>query len=189
MIAKKSFTWILILGFAMCFLVLCKKGKKNPSACNGSSTRRDIKLASDELAKEIDTVPQLISVKAIGELAVSEASSDLERQPAEKQVYQITARVDKISKHRDGDLKIKLIEGDKYINCEFPNPWCEYASESLFYKEMVETRLWLESCLDDLVGKTITITGIGFIDLNHRYPRKNADNEMELHPVLDVRLN
>ncbi len=180
---------VLFLGFFLSFLILCKKGKKNPSACNGSSTRRAIKLASDENASDIDTIPELITVEAIGELDVPEASSDMERQEAEKKVYQITAKVEKISKHRDGDLKVKLVANRKYINCEFPNPWCEYAVESRFYNELVETRLWLESCLDDLEGETITITGIGFIDLDHKFPRNNADNEMELHPVLSIKKN
>lgn len=182
--------YLLVLSAVLSLTVSCNKGKKNPNACNGSSTRREVKLATDDLASTIDTIPEVISVKAIGELSVIEAKKDTKRQPAERKIYAITATIDKISKHWDGDLKIKLTDGEKYINCEFPNPWCEYASSSLFYDEIVTTRLWLEAQEeDDLIGKTVTITGIGFIDLDHKFPRKNSDNEMELHPVLDVKLN
>ena len=85
------------------FVLSCKKGKNNPNSFNGSGTRRDINLAIDENAFEIDTVPIVISVDSIGSLSVPEANSDTQRQEVEKLVYQITAAVHKISKHRDGN--------------------------------------------------------------------------------------
>ena len=176
------FTSILIFSL----FISCKKGKNNPESCNGSSTRRDIKILIDEQTKNIDTTPVIISVKDIGELDVIEAKKDTERQPAEKKVYAITAKVDKVSKHRDGDWKVKLTDGDKYINCEFPNMGCEYIKGSSFYNQMNESRCWIEQNEEDLVGKTVTIVGVGFIDIDHKFPRKNADNEMEIHPVLNI---
>lgn len=42
---------------------------------------------------------------------------------------------------------------------------------------------------ENLVGQTLTITGVTFIDIDHRFPRNAAENELELHPVLKVEFN
>ncbi len=165
----------------------CKKGKNNPESCNGSSTRREVKLAIDDLASDIDTIPIITSVDSIGSISVPEADSDTERQDIEKRVFTITATVHKVSKHRDGDWKVKLTDGnDKYINCESPNMGCEYISSSIFLDQMQSVRDWIENNQDNLEGKTVTITGVAFIDIDHKYPRNAAENELELHPILDI---
>lgn len=176
------FVLLLFAGFAS-----CKKGKNNPKSCNGSSTRREVKIATDDLDSQVDLTPISISVDSIGSLDVPEAKKKTVRQDVEKKVFTITATVHKLSKHRDGDWKIKLTDGkDKYINCESPNMGCEYIQNSVFLSEMEIVRNWIEENKDDLVGKTVTVTGVGFIDIDHRYPRNAADNELELHPILDV---
>lgn len=163
----------------------CKKNKSD--SCNGESVRRDIKIVIDDDATDIDLVPIISTVTEIGELSVGEVDKNSDRQDVEKKVFTVTATVHKFSRHRDGDWKVKLTEGDeKYLNCESPNPGCEYATESVFIDEYVTVREWLEENKDDLVGKTVTITGVGFIDVDHKYPRNAADNEMELHPILDI---
>lgn len=40
---------------------------------------------------------------------------------------------------------------------------------------------------DNLEGKSITITGVAFIDIDHYYKRNQAENNMELHPILDIK--
>ncbi|MFK7783478.1 MAG: hypothetical protein AB8B56_00105 [Crocinitomicaceae bacterium] len=176
------FVLLLLFGF-----ISCKKGKNNPESCNGSSTRREVKIATDDLASQIDLTPISISVDSIGGLDVQEAKKNTVRQDVEKKVFEITATVHKLSKHRDGDWKIKLTDGnDKYINCESPNMGCEYIQNSTFFSEMETVRNWIEENKDDLVGKTVTITGVGFIDIDHRFPRNAAENELELHPILDI---
>ncbi|PWL32412.1 MAG: hypothetical protein DCO96_02395 [Fluviicola sp. XM-24bin1] len=168
-------------------LLSCNKGKKNTKSCNGSSTRRDVKICIDDATTQIDLTPTTIDVASIGALEVPEIDKDDPRQDAEKKVYTITATVHKLSKHRDGDWKVKLTDGnDKYINCENPNPGCEYAKDSDFYDAFLNVREWIEANKNDLVGKTVTITGVGFIDIDHKYPRNAADNEMELHPILSI---
>ena len=165
----------------------CKKGKNNPKACNGKNTRRAIKLVTDDAASEIAVIPQVISVEDLGALPVEEVDSEDGRQPVEKQVYSITATVHKVSKHRDGDWKVKLTDGnDKYVNCEAPNPGCEYIGSSTFLTEIRSVREWLNVHHETLEGKTVTIVGVGFIDIDHKYPRNAADNDMELHPILDI---
>ncbi|MCB0479577.1 MAG: hypothetical protein KDC84_15525 [Crocinitomicaceae bacterium] len=179
----EGFLFMAILLFAFS----CDKGKNNPRSCNGETTRRDVKICIDDLAAVIDTIPIQISVDSIGALNVPEISRDDPRQDVEKRVFTITAKVHKISKHRDGDWKVKLTDGnDKFINCESPNPGCEFIPTSRFLDKIILSRDWIEAHQDEIVGKVVTITGVGFIDIDHVYPRNAAENEMELHPILDI---
>ena len=163
----------------------CKKNK--PGSCNGKNTRRSIKIGVDDKAGTIDLNPIVISVAELGNLTVVEADSDTKRQDVEKKVYKITAKVHKLSKHRDGDWKVKLTNGnDKFVNCESPNPGCKHIGSSIFITQFKEVREWIEKNKDDLKGKTVTITGVGFIDVDHKYPRNAADNELEIHPILSI---
>ncbi len=174
----------------LCLFVVapsCKKGKKNPAACNGSNTRREVKLATDVASNEIIVTPIITSVDSIGSFSVPEINTDSDRQDVEKLVFTITAKVHKLSKHRDGDWKVKLTDGnDKYVNCECPNWGCEYITGSRFLPEIKTVRAWIDEHHEHLEGKTVTVTGVGFIDIDHKYPRNAAENEMELHPILDI---
>lgn len=182
----KRYSALLIIGIAF-GVFACNKGKNNPESCNGKSTRREVKLCIDTAATEINLTPVTIGVAEIGALEVPEIDKEDPRQPAEKQVYSITAKVHKLSKHRDGDWKVKLTDGnDKYVNCENPNPGCAYAKSSVFYDEFLSAREWIEMHKDSLEGKTVTITGVAFIDIDHKYPRNAAENELELHPILSI---
>lgn len=181
------YTFRILTILALTALVSCNKGKNNSESCNGKNTRREVKLGIDDDVQYVDLIPITIGVKEIGELNVPEIEKEDGRQEAEKKVYTITAKVHKLSKHRDGDWKVKLTdENDHFVNCENPNPGCEYAKESNFYQSFVDVRDWIEENKDDLVGKTVTITGIAFIDVDHKYPRNAAENELELHPILDI---
>jgi len=176
-----------LIGFC-CTMISCNKGKNNPDSCNGSSTRRDVKLAIDGDAGEIDTIAIVATVDSLGGIDLPEADSDTPRQEIEKQVFSVTGEVHKLSKHRDGDWKVKLIsDNEKYLNCEAPNPGCEFASDSPFYDQFLVVRDWIETHQDDLEGKIVTIEGVAFIDIDHKYPRNAAENEIELHPILDIR--
>ncbi len=177
----------LIIIFALNFICSCDKGKNNPDSCNGKTTRRNVKIAVDADAVEIDTVPTIIGVAEIGQLEVPESDKNSARQNIEKRVFQITAKVHKISQHRDGDWKVKLTdENDNFINCEAPNLGCKYIGSSIFYPQMLASRNWIIENKNDLVGKTVTVKGIAFIDIDHKYPRNAAENELELHPILDI---
>ena len=104
---RHLFIILLILGFTA-----CNKGKNNPESCNGKNTRREVKIAVDSLATQIDLNPITISVDSIGSLDVPEADKETIRQDVEKKVFTITAKVHKLSKHRDGDWKVKLTDGN-----------------------------------------------------------------------------
>lgn len=179
---------VFLIVFCFVFLSLsCSKGKNNPKSCNGESTRRDVKILVDAESELIDTNELIISVADLGALSVPEVGKDDKRQEVEKMVYTITAKVDKVKKYRDGDWKVKLVDdAENYVNCEAPNMGCEYILNSSFYSQMKTVRDWIENHHEELEGKTVTITGVGFIDIDHRYPRNAAKNEMELHPILKI---
>ncbi len=175
-----------LLGSSIAFFS-CKKGKNNPESCNGSSTRGEVKIGVDDLVGLVDTIPIQTTVDSIGSINVPDANSDSERQEIEQITFRITAKVHKVSKHRDGDWKIKLTDGnDKYINCEAPNMGCRYIKNALFYDEMKSSRDRIETHQDDLEGKMVTITGVAHIDIDHKYPRNAAENELELHPIIAI---
>ncbi|MDB3907190.1 hypothetical protein N9355_06945, partial [Crocinitomicaceae bacterium] len=89
----------VLLFFAISSILLaCNKGKDNTKSCNGSSTRRDVKICIDEAANQIDLTPITIDVESIGALEVPEIDKNDPRQEAEKKVYTITATVYKLSK-------------------------------------------------------------------------------------------
>lgn len=180
------FSKIVFLFVGLLFLS-CNKGKNNPKSCNGESTRRSVKILTDDKVNLIDTNAVVLTVAEIGALTVPEVDKHDPRQSVEQQVYTITAKVHKVSKHRDGDWKIKLVDDqENYINCESPNMGCEYILNSPFFGEMKSSRDWIEEHQEELEGKTITIKGVGFIDIDHKYPRNAAKNEMELHPILSI---
>lgn len=165
----------------------CSKGKNNPKSCNGDSTRRDVKILVDSENNSIDTASIFINVSELGALEVPEVDKEDGRQEVEKHIYTITAKVHKLSKHRDGDWKVKLTDDqENYVNCEAPNMGCEYILDSPHFNQMKVAREWIEQHQDELEGKTVTVTGVGFIDIDHKYPRNAAPNEMELHPILKI---
>ncbi len=172
-------------GILLLFSLCKKKGKYNSKACNGN-TRREVKICTDYQAAFIDTTVIPISVKNFGDIVVpSSVKSETLRQAVEFKTYSIKAKVDKSKKERDGDVHLRLIDDEgNYVICESANPNCDYAQQSLFLNKIKEVRAFIEA--NDLEGKTIYITGIAFIDIDHVYKRKQAKNNMELHPILKI---
>lgn len=165
-------------------LFSCKKGKNNSEACNGD-TRREVKLMYDAHAASVDTVPVFTTIEDLGALDVPDVKSSTERQDIEKQVYTVRCVVEEVDRKRDGDYHVLLKSGEKYLIAEIPNPECDYAAGSP-YLEMFRTAYdFVES--NDIEGLEMEITGVAFVDIDHHYSRKQADNNIELHPVLKIR--
>ncbi len=173
-------TALIVIG---CFAA-CKKGKKDPDSCNGN-TRREVKLLIDASVSLVDTTPISITLAELGALDVSEVKSSTERQEAEKKVYTVIATVEEVDRKRDGDWHILLKDGDHYLITECPNPGCKYAETSSYWSTYERINTFIEN--NNLEGKTVTITGVAFIDIDHHYKRKQAKNNLELHPILDIR--
>lgn len=173
---------LLLLGSGACG----KSDNKEDDSCNGN-TRRDVKVLIDDAVSEIDTIPILTTIDSIGNIEVIEPKKETPRQAIEKKTFTVTGTVDKVKQYRDGDYHIKLIdENENYIITEVPNPGCEYAQESAYLSTYITVRDWIESREDELEGKTVTITGVAFIDIDHYYKRDQAKNNIELHPILKI---
>jgi hypothetical protein len=172
------FLYILILS-----LLSCNKGTEKDKSCNGN-TRRDVKLLIDASRNLVDTTPVSISLKDIGELSVPEVKRETDRLELEYKVYSVRATVDKVDVEADGDTHIRLTDGDNYLITECPNPNCEYALGSAYLNAFQTIRNFIDA--NDLEGKEVTITGVAFVDIDHHYKRKQAKNNIELHPILRI---
>lgn len=182
---KRTFkTYTLIAGTIVVFFLSCKKGKHNSEACNGD-TRRDVKLMQDVLAPTVDTVPVFTTIDDLGALSVPEVNSSTGRQDVELQVYTVRCVVDEVDRKRDGDYHLLLKSGEKYLIAEVPNPDCDYAAGSAYVNNFRTVYDFVES--NDLEGREVEITGVAFVDIDHHYSRKQADNNLELHPILRIR--
>ncbi len=174
--------FILLLAFS------CKKkGKNNPEACNGD-TRREVKICTDQSSALIDTNAIVSSLKFLGDLIVpEEVKSETPRQTLELKTYTVTAKIDKLKKEWDGDYHLRLVDNDEnYLISESANPDCEYASTSRFLSQIKLVREFIKTNEKNLEGKTVTITGVAFVDIDHHYKRKQAKNNLELHPILKI---
>lgn len=174
----------------MVFLVVlisaCHKGKNNPEACNGN-TRRELKVAIDDKISLVNFTPVFSTIDSIGTISVPEVDKETPRQNVEMQVYTVRAKVDKLKKERDGDYHIRLIDNNEnYLICESANPGCSYAEQSNYLNQFKTVRDFIKVNEDHLEGQYVTITGIAFIDIDHHYARKQAKNNMELHPILEI---
>lgn len=175
---------IIIVFAFLAILPSCKKkGKNNPNACNGN-TRREVKIMTDNSASLINFNPQVISLEALGDLSVPEVKNNTPRQSIELNTYTVRAKVDKVKRERDGDYHLRLQQGDFYLITECPNPGCTYAQYSPYLSTYITVRNFIES--NDLENKEVEITGVAFIDIDHHYKRKQAKNNIELHPILSI---
>ncbi|MFN3342528.1 MAG: hypothetical protein ACK40M_07510 [Flavobacteriales bacterium] len=178
--------FVVVFLHAMLHLFGCNKGKNDPDSCNGK-TRRPVKVVIDDRVNEIDTIPIPARLDSLGKIVVPEVKWETGRQDLELQTYTVRAKVHKLSKERDGDYHIRLIDdNENYLICEAPNPGCSYARQSRYLQNYIRVREFLDQNKKTLEGKTITLTGVAFIDIDHYYKRKQAENNLELHPVLAI---
>lgn len=174
---------LTILFVAVVGVIACRKGKHNDEACNGD-TRRELKVLIDDKVNEIDFISDTITITELGKMEVPEVKSETLRQNVEMKLYTVRAKVDKISKERDGDYHIRLIENDNYLITESVNPGCSYAQKSSYLMRYEEVRHFIKN--NNIEGKTVTITGVSFVDIDHYYKRKQAPNNIELHPIIAI---
>ncbi len=174
---------ILILSCIFFLLFSCNNLDKKDNDCNGN-TRREVKLLIDDKSSEINFIAISSKIDSLQNIDVIVTKKDTPRLAQEKQVYSITAKVDEVDRKPDGDIHIRLKDGDNYLICEIPNPNCAFTKNTA-WKSMYQT------CLDfvianDITDKNVTISGVAFVDINHHYKRKQSKNNMELHPVLSI---
>jgi hypothetical protein len=185
--AIRKFLTLLIfifLGYSAILFSCKKKGKKNPEACNGKG-RREVKLLTDEAAAGLDTSASFTTIGALGEISVpGKVKGETGRLDLEKKTYTVKCIVDKVAKERDGDYHLRLKDGDNYLIAEAANPGCDYAASSTYHAAFETAYNFIKE--NDLEGKTVYVTGVAFVDIDHYYKRKQAKNNLELHPILKI---
>jgi hypothetical protein len=175
---------LLLLSVSFVIASCKKKGKKNSEACNGN-TRREVKIMTDASATAVDTTAIFTTIENLGELEVPDVNDETKRQEMEKKTYTVKCVVDKLKKERDGDIHLRLKSGDSYLIAESANPDCDYAANSKYLDCFKKVRGFLKEN-EDLEGKEVYITGVAFVDIDHHYKRKQAKNNLELHPILSI---
>lgn len=180
---KSIFVFLLIFCSIFAFQS-CEKGKRNSEACNGD-TRRSVKLMNDESAPLVDTHAIFTTIDSLGALPVPEVKSETGRQNVEMHMYTVRCIVKEVDRKRDGDYHILLQSGEKYLIAEVPNPECDYAASSPYLAQFTTVYNFVES--NALEGKEVEVTGVAFVDIDHHYARKQADNNIELHPIIRIR--
>lgn len=170
--------------FILTVVFSCNKTSKIDDDCNGN-TRREVKILIDDQANDINFSVINSTIDSLQNIEVIVPEKETPRLDVEKQVYSITATVDKVDRKPDGDIHIQLTDGTNYLIAEIPNPNCEYTKNTTW-------KTTYESCLafvnaHDLEDKTVKISGVAFIDIDHVYKRKQAKNNIELHPVLSIK--
>jgi hypothetical protein len=121
-------------------------------------------------------------------------TSDVPRQPGpEKKTYRVNAVLVEFAKEADGDIHLVIADpganGERMV-VEFPKADCADAMMSAKQPQMAAARKALldhcgpaSSSFKELDG-TATVKGVGFFDYKHA--GSQADNQLELHPVLKV---
>jgi hypothetical protein len=161
-----------------------KKGDNNPESCNGD-TRREVKLIIDSRYLRVDTVPEFTTIEELGALEVpDDVKSETGRLDLELKSYTVRAYVEEVDRKHDGDYHILLKSGEEYLICEVPNPDCDYAETASLREKYKEVVSFIEN--NELEGENVYVTGVAFVDIDHHYARKQAKNNLELHPVFDL---
>lgn len=161
-----------------------KKGDNNPESCNGD-TRREVKLMIDSRYLRVDTVPEFTTIEELGALEVpDDVKSETGRLDLELKSYTVRAYVEEVDRKHDGDYHILLKSGEEYLICEVPNPDCDYAASASLREKYKEVVSFIEN--NELEGEYVYVTGVAFVDIDHHYARKQAKNNLELHPVFDM---
>ncbi len=174
----------IIICCSLLFISCKRKGKNNKNACNGD-TRREVKICTDSKVTLINATSIVTSIDSLNAIIVPTVNSGTARLTLEQHTYTVTAKVDKVKKEWDGDYHIRLTNGTNYLICEVPNPTCEYASKSAYVAQYNKVKSFVQN--NDLEDKIITITGVAFVDIDHYYSRKQANNNIELHPIFDIK--
>lgn len=145
-----------------------------------------VKTAADPLAQEIDTTDvQDTTVSALD--AIPRPPDPSTRvAPVETTVYRVHATLTEYKAESDGDVHLLLPGGTGRMITEIPSPSCD--AGSIFAAQIRDARAAFDARhheKDTYVydGEQVTVTGVGFFDVEHGQ-RGTAPNNIELHPVV-----
>lgn len=172
--------------------------ERETGGCPGK-WRWAVKTLSDKpQASTVSFYSRLKTVAELGALPrpsvkINSATLDVPRQPGEKKTYRVNAVLVKFAAEDDGDIHLVIADpgpnGERMV-AEFPNTDCDGAALSAKQPQMSAARRTLldhcglaPSSFKKLEG-TATVKGVAFFDFKHAGDQ--ADNWMELHPVVNL---
>jgi len=161
-----------------------------------------VKVLTDPAATRVNMTP--VTTKAVEDLRALSMPAPGGRPPGmadarypqEMQTYQVRARLIKVKHESDLDYHV-VIEGRSGATmiAEVPDPQCVASS---IRAQVRRARTTVERLLGRIPGDrrftdfpgfpSVTVTGVLFFDVPHATPQEGvAPNNVELHPVLDIR--
>lgn len=148
----------------------------------GCGTERwSVKTLTDPLANNVTLTPQASTIADLVSIAPPVGPTDRVN-PTEETTFQITGKVIVHKTEGDSDIHLALEDAQgNHMIVEAASPSC--AQGSVVLKQIEEVRPVAEATQ---VGKTVTVTGVGFFDRLHGQSGV-APNGIELHPVLSIK--
>jgi hypothetical protein len=183
--------FFLILALIDTGSVLAQKA----AACGGEE-RWDVKTLADSDASKIRTTPVDTTVaEMVAQPRPAGVNATLPRTgTVETTTYRLTATLTLYKREADQDYHLVLEDGDDTMIAEIPNPDCAPNSTVLSQiknaREEFDKEFRVSS--DKHATKiSVTVTGIGFFDIVHGGAGQigHAENNIEIHPVLDIKFN
>jgi hypothetical protein len=157
----------------------------------GGEERWKQKVVIDDSAGEVHTTPKPTTIQALNSIPTDtiKIGKETVRQPIEKQVYTLTnCFISKAFVESDNDIHLAIEDGaGHHMVAEIPDPKCSDAKKSDFYTDFKTARKTFLKYQNVYDHHRFNITGVLFIDKKHpKPPVGNADNNIELHPVIKL---
>jgi len=165
--------------------------RDNDNKCGGEE-RWEQKVLIDEKTEDINTTPVLTTIKDMNDISTSnfEIKKNTERQDIEKQVYTIKdCFITHAIREDDNDIHIVIEDGQKHtMIAEIPDTKCKDAKSSEFVDDFRKARKTFLKYQNVYNHYKFDITGVLFVDKKHsKPPTGNGKNNVELHPVIDLK--
>jgi len=164
--------------------------------CAGEE-RWSVKTLADTEASKVSKAPVEKTVADMVALQrPADVNKDLPRTPGiEMTTYKIAATLTLYKEEADRDYHLVLEDNDDHtMIAEIPDPEC--AKNSSLLEQITKARQEFDSKFkvgsDKHATKIpVTVTGVGFFDILHGGAGQigHAENNIELHPVLDIQFN
>jgi len=193
---KKKPTKLIIAGVAYVLMFASAAGglldRDSDTICGGKE-RWEVKVLADNPgADDVKTKAKIKTIEELNDVSTDayEIKRDTKRQDLEKQVYTVkNCFITHAILEKDNDIHLVIEDGNKHsMVAEIPSPSCKTAKQSEFINDFRKARKAFMEHKKDYDSYLFDITGVMFIDKEHAVnPTGNADNNVELHPVIKLK--
>jgi hypothetical protein len=158
----------------------------------GGEERWEQKVLIDDLTEDINNSPVTTTIKDMNNVQTGELQikRNTERQDIEKQVYTIkNCFITHAILESDNDIHLVIEDGRKNtMIAEIPDTRCSEARKSEYLDDFRKARKAFLKYQNVYRNYRFNITGVLFVDKKHaKSPTGNGKNNVELHPVLDLK--